>query len=150
MNNRMKSAIGLPITEATELACGPIGSPLVTAAPACPVRVAEPNSRREAANTAHANGPAAEPSPPPEANHDRRFEPTPRTTPPATVADGAAVAAATREEAFTAAAGIGELSLTGEDTSGTNTTGPSSTGVRPAGCGGASTEATAGPETAEP
>jgi hypothetical protein len=85
-------------------AAGATGSPVDTDDAAATVREAPPNSRRLAAATVHANGPAAGPSPdPPEANHANTSEPTPRTPP----AVAAALAADT----------------TGADTTGADTAG---------------------------
>ena len=79
----------------TAAAVGPTGSPVDTDAAGADVRAAPPNSRRLAAATVHANGPAAGPSPePPEANHANRFEPTPRTPPTAAAARGAVITGA--------------------------------------------------------
>ena len=89
-------------------AAGATGSPVDTDAAAGTVREAPPNSRRLAAATVHASGPAAGPSPdPPDANHANTSEPTPRT-PPAVAAARAAV-------------------TTGADTTGADTTGADTT-----------------------
>ena len=70
---------------------GAAGSPLVTCAAGATDRDRTPNSRRLAAATVHANGPAPEPSPePPNANHATTSSPTPRT-PPASAARGVAL-----------------------------------------------------------
>ena len=92
----------------TAAARGATGSPVDTDAAAGTVREAPPNSRRLAAATVHASGPAAGPSPdPPDANHANTSEPTPRT-PPAVAAARAAV-------------------TTGADTTGADTTGADTT-----------------------
>lgn len=97
MKIRMKSAIGFAPTAAApgdNTATGSAGSALDVAdadlAPAEPT----PNSRRDAANAAHANGPAAGTSPPlPAPNHDSRPRPSPDTAPvEALVSAGASTA----------------------------------------------------------
>ena len=96
-------------------AAGATGSPVDTDAAAGTVREAPPNSRRLAAATVHANGPAAGPSPdPPDANHANTSEPTPRT-PPAVAAARAAVTTG--------------ADTTGADTTGADTTGADTTGA---------------------
>ena len=63
---------------------GSAGSPLDTCAAGAAVRDRAPNSRRLAAATVHANGPAPGPSPePPNANHANTSSLTPRTPPAA-------------------------------------------------------------------
>ncbi|MDA2950935.1 MAG: hypothetical protein O2892_18190 [Actinomycetota bacterium] len=65
------------------------GSPLdVLDAAANTTPAGEPNSRRDAANAAHANGPAAgTPPPPPAPNHANKFPLTPETAPRTAAAD---------------------------------------------------------------
>jgi len=110
----------------TAAARGATNSPVDTDAAAATVREEPPNSRRLAAATVHANGPAAGPSPdPPDANHANTSEPTPRTPPAA-----AARAAVT----------------TGADTTGADTTGADTTGADTT----ASLTATAGVESPPP
>ena len=93
----------------TAAARGAAGSPVDTDAAGAAVRDAPPNSRRLAAATVHANGPAPEPSPePPEANHSKTFEPTPWTPPDAAAARGAVI--------------TGAAAAAGADTTGGDTT----------------------------
>ena len=97
-------------------------SPVDTDAAGAAVRAAPPNSRRDAAATVHANGPAPDPSPePPDANHANRFELTPRTPPAAARAAVITGADAAAGEA-NPTTGADEPSLTASTESTTGTT----------------------------
>ena len=79
-------ALGAPTLDADETtaADGSTGAPVLTAADGFAVRSDPPNSRRAAANAAHANGAAAGPSPlPPPPNHAKTEPPRPLTRPDA-------------------------------------------------------------------
>jgi hypothetical protein len=66
-------------TEAINDTTGSTGSPVDTCADGTTGRDRAPNSRRLAAATVHANGPAPEPSPEPKASHANTSSLTPRT-----------------------------------------------------------------------
>jgi hypothetical protein len=94
--------------DATAEPINAIGWLVLTVAAGATVRDAPPNSRRLAAATVHANGPAPEPSPePPKANHSKTFEPTPWTP---------SDAAAARAEVITGAAAAAGAETTEGDT----------------------------------
>jgi hypothetical protein len=111
---------------------GVTGSPLATAASAAAVRDAPFSSRRLAAATVHANGPAAGESPlPPAPNHASRLPLTPRTPPAAARAAVITGADAAAGEA-NSTTGADEPSLTAstESTTGTAESTPESDGGR--------------------
>jgi hypothetical protein len=83
MKIRMKSATGFVVSEAVADATRANGSPLVVVlAAVCAATEAESCVRRVAATAAHANGPAAGPSPPlPVPSHDSRVLLNPVTAP---------------------------------------------------------------------
>ena len=98
-------------TEAINDTTGSTGSPVDTCADGTTGRDRAPNSRRLAAATVHANGPAPEPSPEPKASHANTSSLTP-ATPPAS------------------AAGAGAL-ITGTDAAGGNATSTTDTPAEP-------------------
>ena len=72
------AALGDTARAVTALASGSADSPVLVAAAGFAVREARSNSRRVAANVAHANGPAAGESPsPPAPNHASKPAPRP-------------------------------------------------------------------------
>ena len=86
-----------PDADETTAADGSTGAPALTAADGFAVRADPLNSRRAAANAAHANGAAAGPSPlPPPPNHANTEPPRPLTRPDAAdITGGVAVGVAT-------------------------------------------------------
>ncbi len=103
------AALGEPTPDTDETAAaaadGSTGAPVLTAADGFAVRADPLNSRRAAANAAHANGAAAGPSPlPPPPNHANTEPPRPLTRPDAAadITGGAATGVA-----FTASTTVG-------------------------------------------
>jgi hypothetical protein len=111
-----------PVADETTPAEGSTGAPVLTAADGFAVRAEPPNSRRAAANAAHANGAAAGPSPlPPPPNHANTEPPRPLTRPDAAADITGGAATGVASTASTTADSAAPLSAISDESSTTTT-----------------------------